>query len=173
MPVELIAYNRFVLGQITEGLIYRVTGGLATDYEDTVREYCKKTNFLAMKEAMEAVNTAVNDVFPEISKAISTFDRGSDVARTLANESAWPVILNERCIRCGDQTLVCDDKDAAIAFWLLTHPVDDIVDSLLPDVNPELNTGDDVYQFIGTRISGSIIQTRAAKLKDAVVYLLQ
>jgi len=167
MPVELILFSRYVLGQITNNLIYTISREEIADYEDTVVEYCKKTNFSVMLDAMTQVQDATATVGPLISTALAKTKMSEELKYALSTSKDWPVVVSESTLSVKGVKYPCDAY-RAMAYYVLYHPVDDIVESVLPTVAPPLSSGDDVYKFVGSKISGTIIQSRAALIRGSV-----
>lgn len=156
----------FVLGGLCETLVEKITNGVVTDGVDISMEFATRIGHLAQVDTIRAIRNAEGSVDAVIHDAVSKYTSG--LRNMLLTAKSRPVALSPNEILIGTRRVYTKrGSDQALAFYDLTHPFTDFVNSILPIVPPALNSESAVYEFIGTRLNDVLIASRARLLKRA------
>lgn len=160
----------YVLGKAVEEIIFRVTSGVVADGRSIAATHAATLGHTVMVSATRCDADSRAEIEPVVQLARQAYagPRGK-----LDRATVRPVRLaNGRLQLGGSTTTAPRDVDAALAFWELGRPVDDIVALALPQVPPDMSTTAKVYEFIGGVINDAVISARAARLCSAARLLL-
>lgn len=164
----------FVLGTLTEELVFQITNGGVPDYADTVKEHALALGHSLLAAAVNADVGAKAQIGPVVKTARAAFAGPVALRRALDCAPTRPVHDSARgVLRAGKASLRCAAPKAALAYWELGHPVDDMVARCLPTVAPDVSTTNKMYEFIGSTINNGTITARAQRLAAAAALLTQ
>lgn len=169
MPTEREWYW-YVLGLVTEELVYRATGGVVTNPSETARDHAVVIGHALMVRAADSDAAARVAVAPVIKAARAKYRGDPAVRRMLDTAQHRPIAVAGPglILGPGQAPVPTADTRAAIAYWELGHPVGDMVRAALPTVVPDLSTKEKAYAFIGGIINNGTVRERGARLAAAV-----
>lgn len=159
---------RFVLGNLTDELVFVISNGHIANADEISLDYSTRIGHLAQVDAINAVQKATLKIEPYVFSILEAYPAREKTKRLLQSTKGRPVKLNDDEILINGRRLVVPGgSDKAIAFYDLTHPINDFVQSILPLVPPPLNSETAVYEFIGHRLNDTLIAARARLLQNA------
>lgn len=173
--VDDAIWMQYVCGGATEALVSKVTQGVVNEANNTSLECATEIGHMVMVQACQQVAAATKIVAPLVYAAANAYE--GTFRDSIICAKSRPVLIPGS----GACTLIVDGRyhdvtasegNLAIAFYVASYPWTDIVVAATPKLPPNLSTQDKVYEFIGTRFSTSIIESRAHELRDAVRLLL-
>ena len=160
----------YVLGLVTEELVYRATGGVVTTPSETAKEHAVVIGHALMVRAAESDAQSRVAVAPVIKAARAKYRGEPGLRRTLDTAKHRPIAVPGPglIMAAGQAPVPTADPRAAVAYWELGHPVGDMVRAALPTVPPDLSTKERAYTFIGGIINNGTVHERGTRLAAAV-----